>query len=152
MATFRSYHGRPIDRGRERIEAPRLELLVACPAHHVHQLERTVQHRELHLARLPRRKPLHDLVVYAKQVVMGIIVLLSPTPGGSGLAEFIFNDFLGMYVAPGLAPAIALLWRLLSYYPYILIGAILLPRWVRRNVIKPLVQPGQRNASAAERP
>ncbi len=83
-----------------------------------------------------------DLVVYAKQVVMGIIVLLSPTPGGSGLAEFIFNDFLGMYVASGLAPAVALLWRLLSYYPYILIGAIILPRWVRRNVIAPLVQPG----------
>lgn len=84
-----------------------------------------------------------DLVVYGKQVVMGIIVLLSPTPGGSGLAEFIFNDFLGMYVAPGLAPAIALLWRLLSYYPYILIGAILLPRWVRRNVLAPLAQPGE---------
>ncbi|MCC6840032.1 MAG: flippase-like domain-containing protein [Flavobacteriales bacterium] len=87
-----------------------------------------------------------DLVVYAKQVVMGIIVLLSPTPGGSGLAEFIFNDFLGMYVAPGLAPAIALLWRLVSYYPYILIGAIILPRWVRRNVIVPLVHTERRPA------
>lgn len=89
-----------------------------------------------------------DLVVYAKQVVMGIIVLLSPTPGGSGLAEFIFNDFLGMYVAPGLAPAIALLWRLLSYYPYILIGAIILPRWVRRNVIKPLAHHSGRSTEA----
>lgn len=88
----------------------------------------------------------NDLVVYAKQVVMGIIVLLSPTPGGSGLAEFIFNDFLGMYVAPGLAPAIALLWRLLSYYPYILIGAIILPRWVRRHVLAPLVQPPAKRA------
>ncbi len=53
------------------------------------------------------------------------------------LAEFIFNDFLGMYIAPGLAPALGFLWRLISYYPYILIGAILLPRWVRRNVIAP---------------
>lgn len=91
----------------------------------------------------PHGMEFSDMVVYAKQVVMGIIVLLSPTPGGSGLAEFIFNDFLGMYVAPGLAPAIALLWRLLSYYPYILIGAIILPRWVRRNVIVPLVSPEQ---------
>ncbi len=81
----------------------------------------------------------NDLVIYGKQVIMGIIVLLSPTPGGSGLAEFIFNDFLGMYIAPGLAPALGFLWRLISYYPYILIGAILLPRWVRRNVIAPLV-------------
>lgn len=82
---------------------------------------------------------LHHLAIYGKQVVMGIIVLLSPSPGGSGVAEFIFNDFLGMYTPPGVAPALALLWRLMSYYPYILIGAILLPRWVRSNVI------GQRN-------
>lgn len=87
-----------------------------------------------------------DVEVFGKQVIMGIIVLLSPTPGGSGLAEFIFNDFLGMYVAPGLAPAIALLWRLLSYYPYILIGAILLPRWVRRNVIAAIIHPQKRSA------
>ncbi len=81
---------------------------------------------------------LDHLAIYGKQVVMGIIVLLSPSPGGSGVAEFIFNDFLGMYTAPGVAPALALLWRLMSYYPYILIGAILLPRWVRSRVIGPL--------------
>jgi uncharacterized protein (TIRG00374 family) len=80
----------------------------------------------------------NDLVIYGKQVIMGIIVLLSPTPGGSGVAEFIFKDFLGMYIPMDLAPMLAFLWRLLSYYPYILIGAILLPRWVRRNVINPL--------------
>jgi uncharacterized protein (TIRG00374 family) len=78
---------------------------------------------------------LHHLVIYGKQVVMGIIVLLSPSPGGSGVAEFIFNDFLGMYTPPGTAPALALLWRLMSYYPYILVGVILLPRWLRRNVV-----------------
>lgn len=79
---------------------------------------------------------LNDAVIYGKQVVMGIIILLSPTPGGSGLAEFIFNDFLGMFIATGLAPALALLWRLMSYYPYILIGIIILPRWIRRNIIR----------------
>jgi uncharacterized protein (TIRG00374 family) len=78
---------------------------------------------------------LKDGVIYGKQVIMGIIILLSPTPGGSGLAEFIFDDFLGMFIATGLAPALALLWRLMSYYPYILVGVILLPRWVRRNVL-----------------
>jgi len=78
---------------------------------------------------------LDDAVIYGKQVVMGIIVLLSPTPGGSGLAEFIFNDFLGMYITAGLAPALALLWRLMSYYPYIVVGLILLPRFIRRNLL-----------------
>jgi hypothetical protein len=62
---------------------------------------------------------------------MGIIILLSPTPGGSGLAEFMFNDFLGEFMAKGLAPTLGLLWRILSYYPYIFVGVIILPRWFR---------------------
>lgn len=77
----------------------------------------------------------NDAVIYGKQVIMGIIVLLSPTPGGSGLAEFIFNDFLGLFIATGLAPALALVWRLMSYYPYIVMGLVLLPRWIRRNIV-----------------
>jgi len=75
-----------------------------------------------------------DFVVYGKQVVMGIIILLSPTPGGSGLAEFIFNDFLGEFITNGLAPTLALIWRMLSYYPYLFIGAIILPRWIRGHI------------------
>lgn len=85
---------------------------------------------------------LNDVVIYGKQVVMGIIILLSPTPGGSGLAEFIFNDFLSLFIATGLAPALALLWRLMSYYPYIVVGVILLPRWVRRNILRPTTTHG----------
>lgn len=79
--------------------------------------------------------PLKDFVVYGKQVVMGILVLVSPTPGGSGVAEFIFNDFLGEFIQPGLAPSLAFLWRLISYYPYIIAGAIILPRWVRQRIL-----------------
>jgi uncharacterized protein (TIRG00374 family) len=62
---------------------------------------------------------------------MGIIILFSPTPGGSGLAEFIFSDFLGEFIPQGLSASLGLLWRLISYYPYLFIGAILLPRWIR---------------------
>jgi hypothetical protein len=79
-------------------------------------------------------KQVNDFIVYGKQVVMGIIILLSPTPGGSGLAEFIFNDILGEFITKGLAPSLALLWRMMSYYPYIFIGAIILPRWIRGHI------------------
>ena len=75
--------------------------------------------------------PLKDFVVYGKQVIMGIIILLSPTPGGSGVAEYMFSDFLGEFITKGLAPTLGLLWRSLSYYPYIIIGAIILPKWIR---------------------
>ena len=77
-----------------------------------------------------------NFLVYARQVVMGIIILFSPTPGGSGLAEFMFNDFLGEFIPKGLAASIGLMWRLVSYYPYLFIGAIILPRWVRSHFKK----------------
>lgn len=78
---------------------------------------------------------LHHFVIYGRQIVMGIIVLFSPTPGGSGIAEFIFSKFLHDFIPLGLAASLALLWRLLSYYPYLFIGAIVLPRWVRKRVL-----------------
>lgn len=77
---------------------------------------------------------INDFVIYGKQVIMGIIILLSPTPGGSGLAEYMFTDFLGEFISKGLAPTLGILWRMLSYYPYLFIGAILLPRWIRRHI------------------
>ncbi len=72
------------------------------------------------------------LLVYARQLIMWVILLISPTPGGSGVAEFVFSDFLGDFIIVGLAPALALLWRFLSYYPYLFIGAIILPGWIKR--------------------
>lgn len=72
-------------------------------------------------------------LIYARQLSMWILLLVSPTPGGSGLAELFFDDFLGDFI-PNVSWIIpmALLWRLISYYPYLFIGAIILPRWVNR--------------------
>jgi uncharacterized protein (TIRG00374 family) len=79
----------------------------------------------------------NNFLIYSRQVVMGIIILFSPTPGGSGLAEFMFNDFLGEFIPKGLAASLGLMWRLISYYPYLFIGALILPRWVRKHFKKP---------------
>ena len=76
------------------------------------------------------------LLIYARQLVMWVILLISPTPGSSGVAEFLFSDFLGDFIPLGLTAALALLWRMVSYYPYIFIGAIVLPNWIRRVYTK----------------
>lgn len=83
---------------------------------------------------------MHDhLLIFARQLVMWIMMLVSPTPGGSGFAEYVFTVFLGdlIPVAPdlqkGLSVAFAFVWRLVSYYPYLIIGAIILPRWIRHK-------------------
>jgi uncharacterized protein (TIRG00374 family) len=72
------------------------------------------------------------MLIYARQLVMWVILLISPTPGSSGVAEYLFSDFLGDFIPIGLTAALALLWRVVSYYPYIFIGAIILPNWVKR--------------------
>jgi len=79
-----------------------------------------------------------QLLIFGRQLVMWVILLISPTPGGSGVAEFVFVEFLGDFVpSQGLVPAMGLTWRLISYYPYLFIGIIILPIWLRRVYAKP---------------
>jgi len=73
------------------------------------------------------------VLIYARQLVMWVIMLISPTPGSSGVAEFAFSGFFKEFIPLGLVGALALLWRLISYYPYLFIGAIILPRWLRNT-------------------
>ena len=74
-----------------------------------------------------------NFLLYSRQVVMGILNIATPTPGGSGLAELAFQNFLGEFIPHGLSASLALLWRMISYYPYLFIGAFLLPRWIRNE-------------------
>lgn len=75
-----------------------------------------------------------NLVAYAKQLVMWMIMLLSPTPGSSGVAEFTFYEFFGGSMVPfTVVGLLAILWRLLTYFPYLFAGAIILPRWLVRT-------------------
>lgn len=70
------------------------------------------------------------ILIFARQLVMWIMMLVSPTPGGSGFAEFVFTRYLGDFIPMGFAVVMALIWRLVSYYPYLFIGAVMLPRWL----------------------
>ncbi len=75
------------------------------------------------------------MLIMARQLMMWVIMLISPTPGGSGIAEFFFPVFLREFIAGStfdLTTLVALSWRLLSYYPYLIIGAFVLPFWLRR--------------------
>ena len=77
------------------------------------------------------------LVVFARQVVMWVMMLLSPTPGSSGTAEFFFDIFFNeFFTVAGLSIFIAVLWRLLTYYTYLIVGLIILPKWIRNTQIR----------------
>jgi uncharacterized protein (TIRG00374 family) len=72
------------------------------------------------------------LLVFARQLVMWIILCISPTPGSSGVAEFAFPLFIGEFMPQGTHATIALIWRLYTYYPYLILGSLVLPYWTKR--------------------
>ena len=73
-------------------------------------------------------------MILGRQLVMWLVMLVTPTPGGSGMAEYLFGQLLSDFIANGsLALSLAFVWRLISYYPYLLIGSIVLPRWMGRK-------------------
>src|SRR5690606_1418735 len=78
---------------------------------------------------------MNHLLVFARHLMMWIVMLISPTPGSSGTAEFFFsqffNEFLHEYTF-----VTNISWRLLTYYFYLLLGAIFLPRWIKRVFFK----------------
>ncbi|MDR2954979.1 MAG: flippase-like domain-containing protein [Prevotella sp.] len=75
----------------------------------------------------------HDnLLIFARQFVMWVVMVISPTPGGSGISEFIFKQYLSEFIPlAGVVPLIILLWRLLTYYNYLFVGALIVPKWVK---------------------
>jgi len=81
-------------------------------------------------------------LIFARQLVMFIMMIISPTPGGSGIAEFIFSRYLSDFVPvnqehiAATALAIALIWRAVSYYPYLVAGSIIAPGWINHNFVK----------------
>lgn len=77
---------------------------------------------------------LENMKVLGKQFVLWLFMLVTPTPGGSGVAEYAFGELLGDFGATAILLAgMAILWRLISYFPYLFIGAIVLPSWIRRT-------------------
>lgn len=69
------------------------------------------------------------LEVYARQYVLWIFMVIPSTPGSSGVAEIAFIALNCEFMPAGLSGAIALIWRMYSYYIFLILGIILLPRW-----------------------
>lgn len=72
-------------------------------------------------------------LLFAKQLVMWVMMLVSPTPGGSGFSEYVFSEYLNDFMpqVAGIAILTALVWRFFTYYPYLIAGVIIGPRWLR---------------------
>jgi uncharacterized protein (TIRG00374 family) len=59
-------------------------------------------------------------------------MVVSPTPGSAGVAELGFSWLFRDLTPAGTVLTIAVLWRLIAYYPFLLIGIPIMTRWVTR--------------------
>lgn len=88
----------------------------------------------------------NHLLIFARQLVTWIMMIISPTPGGSGFAEIILGRYISdsipadVLYAGGIALAITIIWRIISYYPYLIIGAAIIPGWIQRKFVKDSVK------------
>ena len=85
-----------------------------------------------------------QIMIFARQFIMSNMMLVSPTPGASGVSEYIFSRYLAAFIPvdhlylAGLAITLALIWRFITYYPYLIIGVIIVPSWIKSKFTKPI--------------
>ena len=76
-------------------------------------------------------------VVFARQGVVWTLLTVSPTPGGSGVSEWLFTNYYGDLISDiSVALVIAVFWRLITYYSLLAIGAVMLPAYLRNSFRK----------------
>ena len=68
--------------------------------------------------------------ILCRHLIMWVTMLISPTPGGAGLIEYIFNEFY-RDLLKDYTIIISILWRLMTYYIYLIVGLLILPIWLK---------------------
>ncbi|GGG28519.1 lysylphosphatidylglycerol synthase transmembrane domain-containing protein [Hymenobacter glacieicola] len=72
-------------------------------------------------------------LIFGRNLTYKVILLIAITPGGAGIAEGAFPTFFGKFIGtPTMTNFMVLLYRILTYYLYLVLGAIFLPRWITR--------------------
>lgn len=75
----------------------------------------------------------HQLLAFMRQLILWIVMTVSPTPGGSGVSEYMFRVYYAdFFTVGGMALIVAFVWRVITYYMYLLMGVCILPGWVKK--------------------
>ena len=76
-----------------------------------------------------------QFALFARLETMFVIIAFSPTPGGAGVIEALFSSFFTDYMEKGTQTlVISFIWRMITYYSYLIIGAFIIPNWLRKVI------------------
>ena len=80
---------------------------------------------------------INHLVVFARQLILWLFMVVSPTPGGSGVSEYAFKEYYSDIFSSRYSESaiifVTLIWRLISYYLYLLLGLLVIPNWIKKS-------------------
>ncbi|WP_347157234.1 lysylphosphatidylglycerol synthase transmembrane domain-containing protein [Pontibacter chitinilyticus] len=71
------------------------------------------------------------LLILSRNLIFWIVMLIAITPGGAGIVEMAFPSFFGIFLG-SFSSIVVVLYRLITYYPYLILGSIFLPKWVAK--------------------
>jgi len=89
----------------------------------------------------------NQFLIMARAETMHVTTSFSPTPGGAGIAEYLFGGYFTDYISEGIASLVALVWRIITYYSYLIGGAIIIPIWIREVMIRRRKEARKRKSS-----
>lgn len=76
----------------------------------------------------------NHLVIFGRQLMLWVAMVVSPTPGASGLTEIAFREYYSDLMLGGSSILlIILIWRVISYYLYLFLGVLIIPKWIRKS-------------------
>lgn len=74
-----------------------------------------------------------QLVAFVRQLILWIVMTVSPTPGGSGISEYMFQVYYAdFFSVSGMALVVAFVWRIITYYMYLIVGVCIIPGWLKK--------------------
>jgi uncharacterized protein (TIRG00374 family) len=80
---------------------------------------------------------INHLVVFARQLILWVFMVVSPTPGGSGVTEYAFKEYYGdVFSSASAIIFVTFVWRMISYYLYLLLGILVIPKWISKSFSK----------------
>ena len=70
-------------------------------------------------------------------LILWMVMVVSPTPGGSGISEYAFKEYYSdIFYSTSAIIFVTLVWRIISYYLYLVLGLIIIPNWIKKSFSK----------------
>ena len=79
--------------------------------------------------------PANFVDILLLQTFITFLLYFAPTPGSSGLAEFLSAAVMQIYVGPSQLPSYALIWRFINSYATVAVGSLVFWHWLKGGLV-----------------